>query len=335
MIIARAPLRISFVGGGTDLPDFYTKTPGQVISGAINKYVYVTVTETPFRQIALRYSIGEIVKHPKELKNDRVREALLDIGMTSGVEISTFSHLPGQTGLGSSSAFSVALIKALNTLLGNNLTPAQCAEGASRLEIDLVGEPIGKQDQYASSFGGINVFEFQKNHNVEVKSLHLDFKRQLDFEQHLLLFFTGVTRKASDILGTQKKNIDERKHFNTLKKMAASVPLFETTLMKGEFKKLGALLHEGWIQKRTLASGITNPVLDILYNTALKQGAFGGKVLGAGGGGCLLFLAPPEEHKRLRKALESTAKKQGLVDAAVIPFSFVQSGAEIVVNTKE
>ena len=335
MIIARAPLRISFVGGGTDLAAFYTKSPGRVLSAAINKYVYVTITKTPFHQIALRYSIGEIVKHPSELKNDRVREALLDAGIMSGVEISTFSHLPGQTGLGSSSAFSVALVKALTALAGGHASPEVCAEGACWLEIERVKEPIGKQDQYASAFGGINVFEFRPDHSVNIDPLHLDFRRRLDFERHLLLFFTGVTREASSILTEQKKNISEKMHFETLKTMADSVMPFKQTLMAGDFRKAGELLHEGWLCKRTLASGITNPVLDAVYEAGLNEGAWGGKLLGAGGGGCLLFIAPPERHESIRRALETAAIQGGLLDASVIPFSFVQSGAEIVVNTND
>lgn len=335
MIIARAPLRISFVGGGTDLADFYTKSPGRVLSAAINKYVYVTVVKTPFKHISVRYSVGEIVTNPRELKHDRIREALIDANIAEGIEISTFSHLPGQTGLGSSSAFSVALVKALTALAGNHASPEVCAEGACWLEIERVGEPIGKQDQYASAFGGINVFDFLSDHSVRVLPVHLDFKRRLDFENHLLLFFTGVTRKASSVLTEQRKNISETAHFETLKAMAASVEPFKQALLEGNFKKAGELLHEGWQRKRTLASGVSNPALNALYTTALQSGAWGGKVLGAGGGGCLLFVAPPEHHERIGHSLRVVAAEYKFADASVIPFSFVHSGAEIVVNTKE
>lgn len=335
MIIVRAPLRISFVGGGTDLPDFYTKAPGRVLSAAIDKYVYVTVTKTPFRKISMRYSDAESVAHPRDLVNDRAREALLDLGITKNIEISTFSHLPGKTGLGSSSAYSVALIKALNALQGRQLTTQECAEGACRLEIELVKDPIGKQDQYASSYGGINEFRFNRDHSVDIEPVHLDFKHRIDFERHLVLFFTGVTRDAKSVLSEQRKNTSKARHFQTLKKMAGSVSDFRKALEAGDFKTIGNLLHAGWLQKKTLASNISNPLIDELYNTGRGAEAWGGKVLGAGGGGCLLFVVPPEKNKQVQRALSAIAKKRALYDAAVIPFSFVQSGGEVIIHSED
>jgi D-glycero-alpha-D-manno-heptose-7-phosphate kinase len=335
MIIARAPLRISFVGGGTDLSAFYSQYPGRVLSAAINKYVYVTVTKTPFRHVAVRYSNAEMVLDPKELKNDRVREALLDLNFSGGLEVSTFSHLPGQTGLGSSSAFSVALIKALSALQGKHISSDVCAEGACRLEIDLVGEPIGKQDQYASAFGGINVFQFNQDHSVEVDPVHLDFKTHLDFERHLLLFFLGVTRSASSVLKEQKENTKKEQHFETLKLMAQSVGEFRKALVQADFEEVGNILNENWMRKRSLASTISNPIIDELYNAGMKAGAWGGKILGAGGGGCLLFVVSPDRRELVSHALTMSAAQNQLTEATVLPFSFVQSGAEIVVNTKE
>lgn len=332
MIIVRAPLRISFVGGGTDLPAFYTKNPGRVLSATIDKYVYVTVTKTPFKTVAVRYSASEIVKHPRELKHDRVREALLDLGIGSNLEISSFSNLPGQIGLGSSSAFSVALIKALHALKGDTLSATECAEGACRLEIDLVGEPIGKQDQYASAMGGINVLQFNPDHSVMVEPLHLDFKRRLDFENHLLLFFTGVTREAASVLTEQREKTRSGDNIEALKAMADSVFAFREALTKGDFEKVGTILHEGWIRKKTLASNVSNPVLDELYEAGRTSGAWGGKVLGAGDGGCLLFVIPPQKKLLLTRKLESLAHKHDLKDAEVIPFSFVHSGAEVVTH---
>lgn len=332
MIIARAPLRISFVGGGTDLPAFYTKSPGRVLSAAINKYVYVSATRTPFNTVAVRYSTGESVSHPRELKNDRVREALIDFGIERNIEISTFSHLPGKTGLGSSSAFSVALMKALGTFQGRRLDASACAEGACRLELDLLKEPIGKQDQYASAFGGINVLEFNSDGAVGVEPLALDFKLRLDFERHLLLFFTGIVRDASSILSEQRENTSEHAHTETLKAMAQSVDAFKDALLRGNFETLGRMLHDGWERKRTLASGVSNTILDELYAIGRSRGAQGGKVLGAGGGGCILFLVEPKNRETLSRVLLVAAKRHGLVDAAVVPFSFTHSGVEIVVD---
>ena len=330
MIIVRAPLRISFVGGGTDLAAFYKKSPGRVLSGAIDKYVYVTITRTPSKRVSVRYSTGESVDHPSKLKHNRVREALLDIGIEDSIEISSFSQLPGQTGLGSSSAFSVALIKGMNALREKKIGPASCAEGACRLEIELVGEPIGKQDQYASALGGLNVLEFNADESVSVEPVLLDYKHRLELEDHLLLFFTGLTREASSVLTEQRKKTKSGTNMPALKAMAESVHAFKDALASGDYKHLGGMLHEGWMRKKTLASNVSNPVIDELYERAVKQGAWGGKILGAGGGGCLLFFVDAGKRGDVIRALKSAAKKHQLDDAAVIPFSFVQTGVEII-----
>ncbi len=333
MIIVRAPLRISFVGGGTDLATFYRQSPGRVLSGAIDKYVYVTIAEIPFKKIAVRYAEGERVDHPRELKHKRIREALLDLGLESHLEIGTFSNLPGQTGLGSSSAFSVALIKGLNLLKKNKIDTATCAEGACRLEIDLVGEPIGKQDQYASAFGGINVIQFNPDESVTVEPQLLGFKERLDLENNLVLFFTGITREAASVLTEQKQKTTSGINIETLKKMADSVSDFKDALFAGDFKRLGAMLHEGWLRKKSLASNMSNPAIDDLYDSALASGAWGGKILGAGGGGCLLFVVDPQKRGAVEETLRKVARKHGLSDADVIPFSFVHSGVEVVTNS--
>lgn len=330
MIIVRAPLRISFVGGGTDLPAFYKKSTGRVISAAIDKYVYVTITRTPMKRVSVRYSVGEMVGHPRELKHNRVREALLDIGIEDSIEISSFSQLPGQTGLGSSSAFSVALMKGLNALRGKKMSGASCAERACRLEIDLVGEPIGKQDQYASALGGLNVLEFNADESVSVEPVHLDYKNRLELEDNLLLFFTGQTREASSVLVEQQKKTKSGINTKALKTMAESVHSFKDALKSRDYRELGAMLHEGWLRKKTLSSNVSNPVIDELYERAIGRGAWGGKILGAGGGGCLLFFVDVKKRGDVIRVLKNTAKKHGLIDAAVIPFSFVQTGVEII-----
>src|SRR3989344_9204974 len=294
MIIVRAPLRISFVGGGTDLAAFYKKSPGRVLSAAIDKYVYVTITRTPGKRVSVRYSIAEYVDHPKELQHHRVREALLDLRLLDSIEISSFSQLPGQTGLASSSAFSVALLKGLNALLGKKLSAKMCADAACRLEIDLVGEPIGKQDQYASAVGGLNILQFNKDESVDVEPILLDYQHRLEFEDHLLLFFTGLTRAASSVLTEQRKKTKSGANMNALKQIANSVHDFAAALRNHEYERLGTMLHEGWQRKKTLASNVSNPGIDALYDAARRKGAWGGKLLGAGGGGCLLFfVAPP------------------------------------------
>src|SRR3989344_2187085 len=289
MILARAPLRMSFVGGGTDLAAFYTKHPGKVISTAIDKFVYVVVNRTPLvPKVSARYSIAETVEHPKDLKHTRIRELLLDLGIHKHIEIASFAHLPAKTGLGSSSSFSVALAKALYAFQGKKLSKQEVAEVASRLEIDLVKEPIGKQDQYAAAFGGFNIIQFNPDHTVDVTPLYLDFRKRLKLEDHLLLFYTGITRAASSVLTEQKANVDKK--FEVLKKMAGSVDAFKDLLIAGDVEGMGKMLHESWLMKKSLASGVSSGLIDELYDAGIKQGAFGGKVLGAGGGGCVMFL---------------------------------------------
>ena len=331
MIVVRAPLRISFVGGGTDLPDFYNYSNGRVISTTIDKYVYVVINRTPLiPHISARYSISETVKKPNLLQHTRIKAALLDLGIKKGIEIASFASLPAKTGLGSSSSFSVALLKGLHAFLGKKLDPVEAAELACRLEIEMLGEPIGKQDQYATAFGGLNIIEFHSNNAAEVKPLLLDYKKKLEFENHLLVFFTGLTRDASSVLKEQKVNI--KKKLTVLKKMAASVGIFAKYLLEGKLRMLGKLLHEGWLAKKSLASTISNSAIDELYLSGLKEGAWGGKILGAGGGGCLLFIAPYEKRQYIGKALKKKAQRLSLREFREIPIRFVQSGAEILFN---
>src|SRR3989338_2090438 len=217
MIVVRAPLRISFVGGGTDLTDLYQRYQGRVISTAIDKYVYVVINRTPLiPYISARYKISETVDLPQKLQHTRIKAALLDLKIYKGIEIASFASLPAKTGLGSSSSFTVALLMGLHAYLGKKLHPHEVAELACRLEIELVGEPIGKQDQYATAFVGINLLEFSKQGRVQVKPVLTDYMNRLAFENHLLLFFTGLTRDASSVLKEQKLNI--KKKFQTLKK---------------------------------------------------------------------------------------------------------------------
>lgn len=332
MLIVRAPMRISFVGGGTDLPDFYRRSPGLVLSTAIDKYVYVAINRPPLvREVSARYSIGEMVDHPSRLKNDRIREALLDLNIHNNIEVATFTDVFVNAGLGSSSSFSVALMKGLYMCQGRRMDEREAAEAACRLEIDLVKEPIGKQDQYAAAFGGCNIYRFNPDESVDVIPLRLDYKRRLHFERHILVFFTGITRLASSVLAEQKAGTE--KNFSTLREMADSVLEFRDRLLRGEFEQLGRMLHANWTKKRTLASNVSNTALDAMYNAGMEHGAWGGKVLGAGGGGCILFIAPPERHTAIREALCDAAHVHGLNRFNEVPVRFVQSGVEVLVNS--
>lgn len=331
MIIARAPTRISFVGGGTDLPSFYRHYPGRVISTAIDKYSYVTINHPPLiKKVAARYTVSELVDHPSELKNDRMRAALLSFGIENKIDIGNFSDVPVKAGLGSSSSFAAALIKGLSTHIGKRIDKQEVAAAASRLEIELLKEPIGKQDQYAAAFGGFNIFQFNSDETVDVSPIRMDFKKRLDFENHLLLFFTGITRSASSVLTEQKSRTAE--NIETLKKMSDSVFDFRDKLLTGDFEGLGEMLNDGWLMKKTLASNVSNKLIDDFYSEGITRGAWGGKILGAGGGGCVLFIVPPERRNSLKEAMSAIAQKNGLLDSGEIPVRFVQAGAEILMN---
>ena len=334
MIVARAPLRISFVGGGTDLPQFYKYSQGQVISTTIDKYIYIAIKRTPLiAKISARYKISETVDLPKQLRHSRIRAALLDLKIKKGIEIGSFGDLPGKTGLGSSSSFAVALLKGLHAYLGKKLNPEEAAESACRLEIDLLGEPIGKQDQYAAAYGGLNIIEFHTNGKVKVKPVLLDFTKKREFENHLLVFFTGITRDASTVL--KEQNINLKSKLKIMKRMAATVPVFAKHLLQADFAKLGQILHEAWLDKKSLAKAISSSVIDELYLSGKKAGAWGGKILGAGGGGCLLFIVPVDKKKQIKQTLLNVSEKKGLKDFREIPVRFVQSGGEILFNADQ
>lgn len=324
-------MRISFVGGGTDLPDFYRQYPGRVISAAIDKYVYIVLNRTPLvDKVSARYSISETVGHANELQHTRIKAALMDMGIERNIEVASFAPLPSKTGLGSSSSFSVALVKALHAYQGKKISKGDAAEAASRLEIELVGEPIGKQDQYAAAFGGFNVFQFNADETVDAKPVLIDYKVRSAMERSMLVYFMGLTRDASSVLTQQKANITKK--IETLKAMADLVPKFEARLIKGDLKGMGEMLHDGWLKKKSLTTNASNSVIDEYYDAGIAGGAWGGKILGAGGGGCVMFFAPEEKHTAIKKSLAEVAKRHNLSDAREIPVKFVQSGAEVLFN---
>ena len=335
MILVRAPLRISFVGGGTDLPDFYHRSPGRVLSVTLNKYVHVLINQTPLvNKFTLKYQKIEFANCPEEIENTRVRAALLDLDIRkTGIEIGSFADLPAKTGLGSSSSFTAALLKGLNLYLGKTLNKEELAEAASRLEIEFLKEPIGKQDQYAASFGGFNIFQFNQDDSVDVESILLDYKKKLLLEDHIILFFTGIMRTASSVLTDQKSRID--KNFDTYKKMADSVFEFNELLLAGDIKGMAKMLHEGWERKKSLSPNISNSIIDELYKAGISAGAMGGKILGAGGGGCIMFLASQEKHMGIRQKMDEMFKKNNLIEGKEIPVRFVQSGTDILLNNNK
>ncbi|MBL8825977.1 MAG: GHMP kinase [Planctomycetaceae bacterium] len=305
MIISRTPFRISFAGGGTDLRSFYSREPGQVISTAIDKFLYVMVrrqsglVEYKYR---VNYSVVEFRHTIDEIEHPIVREVLRMYDIDFPIEISTFADIPANTGLGSSSAFAVGLVHAICALQGIHITKGNLAATAGRVEVDILGRTMGKQDHYASAYGNINVFTFAANEEVTVEPVFYRPEVKVALENHLLLFFTGIRRDAAQVLRTQ--NEAPPATFETLRTMKAQVPLLRDILSTGRnLHEFGRVLHEGWLLKRTLSPEIAGTKIDSWYDKARAAGAIGGKLLGAGGGGFLLFFVEPQNQSAVRRAL--------------------------------
>lgn len=302
MIISKTPFRVSFAGGGTDLASCYERYGGAVVSAAINKYMFITVSRKFDSSLRLSYSITEEVGSADELKHDIARECLNMVGITGGVEIVSISDIPKGTGLGSSSAFTVGLLNALHTFAGQTLSAHELAERACRVEIDVLGAPIGKQDQFASAYGGVNFFAFNPDGSVERERINLsegDYKKT---DRRLVMFYTGATRAANGILSEQSKR--SRENADVLLRMRRqAVSLRDELVGAGFGPSFARTLDEGWRMKRSLAGSITNGAIDELYERGLAAGALGGKLLGAGGSGFLLFYCDEEKQDGLREAM--------------------------------
>ncbi len=304
MIITRTPFRISFVGGGSDLQVFYNRSEGAVLSTSINKYMYISSHKYFDKEkIRAKYSQTETVDNVAELKHPIIREALKMFAISGGFELSSIADIPAGTGMGSSSAFTVGLLHNLYAIKRRYVNKEQLAREASNIEIEKLKEPIGKQDQYAVAFGGLNVIRFQANGSVIVEPLYLKREVFNALQDNLVLFYIGHARKASFILAEQKKNISEDDKFNTLKTMVSLVYEMRDNLYDENIDNFGKLLHENWCLKQKLASQISNNVISDLYETALKHGATGGKLLGAGGGGFMLFYCEKSKQEQLKNAL--------------------------------
>jgi len=304
MIITKTPLRISFVGGGSDLEEYYSRRDGAVLSAAINKYMYLS--SHPFfgkDKICVKYSRTELVSDVSELQHPIVRQALRQFHINGGLEISSNADVPSGTGLGSSSAFTVGLLHNLYARSGAFATKERLAKEACAIEIEQLKEPIGRQDQYGCALGGLNIIKFLKSGEVTVEPIHLAKPVYKALQNSLLLFYTGKQRSASGILAEQKKATSSPEKMETLGKMVELVWKMRDALYAGDLRAFGGILNENWQLKRQMASGIANPEIDALYEKGLAAGADGGKLLGAGGGGFMLFSCPPENQDRLRKAL--------------------------------
>jgi D-glycero-alpha-D-manno-heptose-7-phosphate kinase len=302
MIITRAPLRISFAGGGTDLRAFYEKEKGSVVSTAIDKYIYIAVHKYFDDKILLKYSQTELVDDVNNIKNERFRECLKFLGITKGIEITSIADIPSKTGVGSSSSFTVALLNALHAYKSEHVSLEQLAEEACHVEINLLREPIGKQDQYIAAHGGLKFIEFYSDERVVVTPLIIKRETLEILNDNLLMFYTGIQRSASEVLKEQKEKTDEKR--NNLSKMKQISEEIRDSLIKGDLDGFAEGLHRGWMEKRQVTGKISNTLIDNYYDTAIRSGAKGGKLLGAGGGGFLLFYCEKDRQNNLRNALE-------------------------------
>ncbi len=302
MIIARSPLRISLGGGGTDLPSYYKEYGGFLLAAAINKYVYATVMRPFTPGIYLKYSKLEHVDLVSDVQHPIIREALSELNLrTPQIEITTLADIPSGTGLGSSGSFTTALLKALHSHYRRNIHPRELAELACRIELEKLGEPIGKQDQYIAAFGGVTSFTFNTDGSVLSEPLSISTETLHNLEDNLLLFFTGISRSASSILSDQdlKSKEYDKKMLTNLHFTKELGFQSRDALLAGDMAGFGNLMHEHWMQKKERSQGISNKFINDAYETALKNGAIGGKLVGAGGGGFLMFYSSNKDQLRI------------------------------------
>ncbi|MFZ5433919.1 MAG: GHMP kinase [Calditrichota bacterium] len=324
MVITQTPLRISFAGGGSDLREFYREGAGQVISTAIDKYIFVIIKERFDNSIVLNYSSKEIVDDVSQIKHELIREAMLKTNLGNGVEISTLADIPSEgSGLGSSSSLLVGLLNAMYMYQGRQVTAEQLAEEACEIEIGRCGKPIGKQDQYIAAFGGLRTFTFHPDETVSNEHVELSARSLWQFGTNLMLFYTNRTRRSSEILTEQKQATREKR--KVIEAMLPLVAKIREALQSRRFDDVGYALHEGWMLKRKMASKISDEQIDDAYDRALKSGALGGKIAGAGGGGFLMLYVPPEHQERVRCALS---------DLFELTFLPERDGSKIIFNLK-
>ncbi len=323
MIISRTPLRISFVGGGSDISSFYRHTPGAVVSTAINKYVYIAVNRQFDGRILINYSKTEIVTRVSDIENNLVREALKLTGVKGGIHITSVADIPSEgTGMGSSSSYVAGLLNVLYAYQGKHVNAEKLARQACQIEIDIMKKPIGKQDQYIAAYGGFQHIKFNSDGSVYVDPIICKEETKRNLEDRLLLFYTGITRSADPILAKQTNNMASQKDKRKImSEMVALAGKMKDALNKNNLDVFGEMLHENWILKKQMAEGVSNPRIDKWYKIALKSGAIGGKLLGAGGGGFLLFYAPEEKHRGIISALS---------DLSCQEFAFEPQGSKIV-----
>lgn len=326
MIITRTPMRISMGGGGTDLPFYYTKHGGSLVTAAIDKYVYITTNKRFEDKIRLSYSKTEITNDIDKIQNDRAREALRLLGIHRGAEITTVADVPARSGLGGSGSFLVGLLNSLHRHKREYVSKQKLAEEACKIEMDILKYPMGKQDQYIASFGGILHLKIDKRGNVRVSPINISEESILELERNIFLFYTGILRDSSKILKSQKTEAERNKkkmeYMHQIKKIGERS---KRALESGDVDRFGRLLNVHWETKRSLTDKMSNPQINKWYELAIKNGAFGGKIIGAGGGGFFMLYCKNNQD-RFKKAM----MRAGLIQ---VPFRFDFDGSKILVDT--
>lgn len=324
MIITQTPLRVSFLGGNTDFKDFYSKHEGCVLTSAIDKFIYCIVTKRFDNEIRVIYSENERAKRVDQIKHELVREALKKVGIKKGIEINFIADIPSAgSGLGSSSSVLVGTLNALYHYVGHTPNAKQLAKEASEIEIDILGKPIGIQDQYIAAYGGLRFIKFKKSGRVVVEKININDGFLDDFNNNLMLFYTGKTRKSSNILRGVKKKLNTKTKILLENKKLAKNGYRE--LKKGNFEEIGTLMHSYWELKKDLSNNISSKAIDDMYDKAVRTGAIGGKITGAGGGGFLLLLVPSNKRSTVRKSLKNFKE---------LPFKLERDGSKVIFNVR-
>lgn len=326
MIITRTPLRITLGGGGTDLPSYYERFGGLVVSAAISKHIYVSINSTFTPDYSLKYSANELVKHAAEINHPIMREVLLSHAVEPSVEISSMADIPSGTGLGSSGAFTVGLLQAIYAMKRDHVSAVAVAEEACAIEIERLGRPVGKQDQYVAAFGGIKTYHFQSDGSVEVCPLQVSEETFHELEEHLLMFFTGYSRAADKVLEEQrhKSTTGDSEMIDNLHYVKELGLRSKAALENGDCEGFAELMHEHWEHKKKRSGMMSNPNIDRWYTLGRESGALGGKLVGAGAGGFLLFYT--REPRRLRRAMTNA----GLAE---VRFTFDSDGSVVLVRS--
>lgn len=321
LIVTKTPFRVSFVGGGSDLPSFYRHHKGAVVSASINQFMYVSVKGSFESEYILHYSKTERTNDLENIEHPLIKNTLKELGFKVPLQVSSLADIPASgTGLGSSSSFTVGLTHALKCMMEQRVSKKELAEIACKVEIDRCGEPIGKQDQYAAALGGFNVYEFNKDETVKITPVNITAQVSKTFQNKLQFFYTNKSRSTSSILSQQNENMKMADKTALMRRMVKLVGEFKQAIERSDFDVIGQILHENWMLKKQMSDDISDHEMDAAYESTIAAGATGGKLLGAGGGGFFMTYADPQNHRKIRQALSKYKECK---------FSFSYSGSEV------